>query len=63
MGITRCYKTTVCIAACVADADIIYSSCGFFFLLSSFSFSSPNLSGRKVDVYRTSTRGVALVRI
>ena len=26
-------------------------------------FSSPNLSGRRVDVYRTSTYGVALVRI
>jgi len=25
--------------------------------------SSPNLSGRRVDVYRTSTHGVALVRI
>ena len=30
-----------------------------FFLL----FSSPNLSGRTLDVYRTSTHGVALVRI
>jgi len=26
-------------------------------------FSSPNLSGRTLDVYHTSTRGVALVRI
>ena len=33
-----------------------------FYLLSSF-FSSPNLSGRRVDVYHTSTHGVALVRI
>ena len=32
------------------------------FYLSIF-FSSPNLSGRKLDVYRTSTHGVALVRI
>jgi len=30
---------------------------------SSSSFSSPNLSGRKLDVYHTSTYGVALVRI
>ena len=30
----------------------------FFFL-----FSSPNLSGRRLDVYRTSIHGVALVRI
>jgi len=27
------------------------------------SFSSPNLSGRRLDVYRTSAHGVALVRI
>jgi len=32
------------------------------FLLSSF-FSSPNLSGRRLDLYHTSTHGVALVRI
>jgi len=31
----------------------------FFFLL----FSSPNLSGRRLDVYHASTHGVALVRI
>ena len=28
-----------------------------------FFYSSPNLSGRRLDVYHTSTRGVALVRI
>jgi len=33
------------------------------FLLSSFFFSSPNPSGQRLDVYRTSTHGVALVRI
>jgi len=32
----------------------------FFYLL---SFSSPNLSGRTLDAYRTSTHGMALVRI
>jgi len=41
----------------------------FFFLLLSFlfilssSFSSPNLSGRRFDVYHTYTHDVALVRI
>jgi len=30
---------------------------------SSFFFSSPNLSGRRLDVCHTSTHGVALVRI
>jgi len=44
---------------CIADADIILCSCGFFFLL----FSSPILSGRRLDVYHTFTDDVALVRI
>jgi len=35
---------------------IIFSSFSFF-------YSSPNLSGRRLDVYHTSTHGVALVRI
>ena len=37
-----------------------------FYLLSfylSFFYSSPNLSGHRLDVYHTSTHGVALVRI
>jgi len=33
------------------------------FLSSSFFLSSPNLSGRRLDVYHISTHGVALVRI
>ena len=44
---------------CVADADIIFCSCGYFLPV----FSSPNLSGRTLDVCHTSTHGVALVRI
>jgi len=36
----------------------IFPPCGFFFL-SSF-FSLPNLSGRRLDVYHTSTHGVAV---
>ena len=32
-----------------------------WFLLVSFFFSSPNLSGRRLDVYDTSTHGVAVV--
>jgi len=31
------------------------------FFLSSFFFSLPNLSGRRLDVYHTSTHGMALV--
>jgi len=43
------------------------SRCGHYifalwFLLSSF-FPSPNLSSRTLDVYHTSTHGVALVRV
>jgi len=44
----------------VIGQTIIFSSCSFFLLL---FFSSPNLSGRRLDVYHTSTHGVALVRI
>jgi len=40
---------------------IIFLPCGFF--LSFYLFSSPNLSGHILDVYHTSTHGVALVRI
>jgi len=35
----------------------------FLFLSSLYLFSSPNLSRRRLDVYHTSTHGVALVRI
>ena len=47
-------------AAYVADADIIFLHCDFYLL---FLYSSPNLSGRRLDVYHTSTHDVALVRI
>ena len=50
----------------VIGQTIIFSCCGlfffFFFFLSSF-FSSPNLIGRRLDVYHTLAHGVALVRI
>ena len=36
---------------------IIFLPCGFYLLL---LFSSPNLSGLRLDVYHTSTHGVAL---
>jgi len=43
------------------------SRCGHYicalWFLSSFFFSSPNLSGRRLDVYHTSTHGVVIVRI
>ena len=40
----------------------IFSSCRLLFL-SSFFLSSPSLSRRRLDVYHTSTHGVALLRI
>ena len=42
-------------------ADHYIFACSFF--PSSSFFSSPNLSGRRLDVCHTSTHGVALVRI
>jgi len=43
------------------------SRCGHYIFalrfLPSFFFSSPNLSGQRLDVYHTSTHGVALMRI
>ena len=44
---------------CVADADIIFLP----WFLSIFFYSSPNLSRRRLDVYHTSTHGVALLQI
>ena len=38
---------------------IIFLPCDFYLL----SHSSPNVSGRRLDVYYTSTHGVALVQI
>ena len=42
---------------------IIFSFRSLFFFLSSSFFSSPNFSGQTLDVYHTSTHGVALVQI
>jgi len=47
----------------VVRQTIIFLPCGFYLLLSSsssFFFSSPNLSGRTLDVYHTSTHGMSL---
>jgi len=46
----------------VIGQAIIFLPCGFFLLsFFVFFFSSPNLSGRRLDVCHTSTHGVALV--
>ena len=50
------------VSLCNRADHYIFALCSFFFLSSSF-FSSPNLSGRRLDVYHTLAHGVALVRI
>ena len=50
-------KATILWLSYVIGRPYIFSFCNFYF------FSSPNLSGRTLDVYHTSTHGVALVRI
>ena len=45
---------------CGIGQTIKFLPCDFYL---SFFFSSPNLSGRRLDVYLTSAHGVALVRI
>jgi len=53
------YDYLVMVALCNrADHYIFILFLSFFFF-----FSSANLSGRRLDVYHTSTYGVALVRI
>ena len=42
---------------------IIFLPCDFYLSFLLLLFSSPNLSGRRLDVYHTSTHSVALVRI
>ena len=57
------YITCFIMAALCNRGAIIFLPCSFYLLLLSSFFSSPNLSGHRLDVYHTSTRGMALVRI
>ena len=50
-------------ALCNRAGHIYFHPVISFYLLLSFFYSSPNLSGHRLDVYHTSTHGVALVRI
>jgi len=45
-------------AALCNRGAIIFLPYGYYLF-----FSSPNLSGQRLDIYHTSTHGVALVRI
>ena len=53
---------TLCNGPYVMGQAIIVLPCGFFLLSSSF-FPGLISTGRRLDVYHTSTHGVALVRI
>ena len=59
----RFCKSLFMVALC--NRETIYIFMLWFVLLLSFFlfFSSPNLSGRRLDVYHTLAHGVALVRI
>jgi len=66
--ITQSFKMfTFYICICLFIMSVmaaVCSRCGqyIFVLLLSFFFSSPNLNRRRLDLYHTSTHGVALVR-
>jgi len=51
------------VMAALCNRETIYIFMLWFVLSSSSFFSSPNLSRHRLDVCRTSTHGVALVRI
>jgi len=61
----RFFLVTVVFMAALRSRRAHYIFIQWFLLLLflSFFFSSPNLSRRRLDVYHTSTHGVALVRI
>jgi len=61
--VPRLSATSFVMVALCNSADRYILPCDVYLLSSSFFFSSPNLSGRRLDVYHTSTHGVALVRI
>ena len=51
------------VALCNRADHIYFHPVSFFFFFLLLFFSSPNLSGRRLDVYHTLAHGVALVRI
>jgi len=56
--VSDCYGRPMWGALYFCPVVSFYLSIFFFFF-----FSSPNLSGHRLDVYHTSTHGVALARI
>jgi len=64
-AVPRSTCSNVIMAALCNRGAIIFLCCGLFFPSFFFFlfFSSPNLSGRRLDVYHTLAHGVALVQI
>ena len=54
--IKRAYFAFIMVALCNWGRPLYFLPCGIFFF---FFFSSPNLSGRRLDVYHTLSHGVA----
>ena len=63
MRISFIFYTLFMVALCNRADHYIFALWFLSFFLSFFFFCSPNLSGRRLDVYHTSTHGVALVWI
>ena len=63
MGLTRCYKATLFMAALRNRTGQNIFALWFLSFFFFYLFPSPNVSGRRLDVYHTSTDGVALVQI
>ena len=59
VGVVCCAYFVLLWSPYVIGQTVIFLPCGFICLL--LFFSSPNLSGRRLDVYHTSSHGVALV--
>ena len=58
-----CWVTYVIMVALFNRADHYIFALWFLSVFFFFFYSSPNLSGRRLDVYHTSTHGVALVHV
>ena len=63
LSVSQTLRRWTCSAGRPSRWALAHASSSIYLLSSSSFFSSPNLSGHRLDVYHTSTHGVALVRI